>query len=67
MNYAASFGNFVAELAMHLVRYFLLWLAYKYVITVIIVGLPEIGWQMGVLVYALLALAFTINLKVGSD
>ena len=63
----SGFGNFLAELGMHLVRYGLLWLAYKYIIKVIIVGLPDVNWQMGALIYALLALAFTINLRVGSD
>jgi len=67
MNYMSSFGNFLAEMAMHVTRYFMLWLLYKYVVRAVVLGLPEVSWEMGVLIYSLLAVSFTINLRVGSD
>ena len=63
----SGFGNFLAEMAMHVTRYFMLWLLYKYVVRAVVLGLPEVSWEMGVLIYSLLAVSFTINLRVGSD
>jgi hypothetical protein len=67
MNYVSGYGNMLAELAGHITRFFLLAWVYRYVLAAAVPGLPVLDWRMGVMIYAVLALAFTINLRFGSD
>ena len=67
MNYISGFTNFIAELMAHVSRYFLLWLAYKYVLTSIRPDMPSIDWRWGIAIYCVFAVAFAIDLRFGSD